>query len=471
MSALPGPIDAFVTETAGALGCDPALVALPCLAVVTAAIGNAHAVRLKSGWTEPSVLWTGAIGESGTLKSPAFEAALEPLQSRQIEAFKRHEKALSRFAIAQKRYSVLYASWKSKRGTEDPPGEPRCPEAERLIVQDTTVEALAVRLAHAPRGLLLAREELSGWLRSFDAYRGGRGGDEAQWLAMYGARCLTVDRKSGPHVTIVVPRAAVSITGTVQPSVMRDVLGRKHFESGLVARFLLALPPRATKRWTSAVVAPATLAAYDRAIAELLALRPVSDEDGVQAPVEVALDAEAHEIWVEFYNRHAQRQAAATGHEAAMLAKIEGVAARLALLSYCVRVAGDPTLGLRIDATSLRAAVRIAEWFAHEALRVYAIFRESPGAQARRRLGEWIRRKGGRVTARDVTRGPRRFRGSANLAEAALDDLVRDGLGQWEDVSPDRRAGRPTRAFVLRDDTQPESADSVATVTKPPRQA
>ena len=70
---MPGPIDAFVTETAGALGGDPALVALPCLALVTAAIGNAHAVRLKSGWSEACVLWTGAAS-SGKSDRPFPES-------------------------------------------------------------------------------------------------------------------------------------------------------------------------------------------------------------------------------------------------------------------------------------------------------------------------------------------------------------------------------------------------------------
>ncbi len=57
---------------------------------------------------------------------------------------------------------------------------------------------------------------------------------------------------------------------------------------------------------------------------------------------------------------------------------------------------------------------------------------------------------GGRVTVRDVTHGLRRFRGRADEAEAALGRLAAAGWGDWEEVPPDNRGGRPTRVFRLR---------------------
>jgi hypothetical protein len=66
IEALPGPLGDFVREGAAALGCDPAYLALPALAVAASAIGNARVLRLKRGWDEPSVIWSVIIGESGT---------------------------------------------------------------------------------------------------------------------------------------------------------------------------------------------------------------------------------------------------------------------------------------------------------------------------------------------------------------------------------------------------------------------
>ena len=66
---------------------------------------------------------------------------------------------------------------------------------------------------------------------------------------------------------------------------------------------------------------------------------------------------------------------------------------------------------------------------------------------ARRQLVEWIERKGGSVTAREVQQGHRRYK-TAQDAEAALEELAAGGLGYWE-LSPTGQRGHPTRRFIL----------------------
>jgi hypothetical protein len=70
--AFPEPIRAYVSQGALALGCDPAYLALPALAVAASAIGNTRTIRLKRGWEEPAIVWSAIVGDSGTLKSPAY---------------------------------------------------------------------------------------------------------------------------------------------------------------------------------------------------------------------------------------------------------------------------------------------------------------------------------------------------------------------------------------------------------------
>lgn len=76
--ALPEPLASFVRQGAAALGCDETYLALRVLSVVAAAVGNSRTVRLKSDWTEPSVIWTVIIGDSSTVKSPALKLAVRP---------------------------------------------------------------------------------------------------------------------------------------------------------------------------------------------------------------------------------------------------------------------------------------------------------------------------------------------------------------------------------------------------------
>jgi hypothetical protein len=200
----------FVREAARVMRCDPAMIALPLLAGMASAIGNSRCIELRPGWTEPSVLWTVLVARSGSMKSPALELALKPVYRRQDEAMGRHVEAVERYRADRLSYERDLAAWKRGQGGE-PPAEPAEPNAERCIVDDCTIEALAARLSENPRGLLVGRDELGAWFGSFNEYKGGKGGDAPKWLSMHGARALIVDRKGS--ATIYIPRASVSITG------------------------------------------------------------------------------------------------------------------------------------------------------------------------------------------------------------------------------------------------------------------
>ena len=78
------------------------------------------------------------------------------------------------------------------------------------------------------------------------------------------------------------------------------------------------------------------------------------------------------------------------------------------------------------------------------------------------RLVELIRRKGGRLTARDLSRGDRRYRNNVKLAETTLENLVQAGFGHWEDAPPGPKGGRPTRFFVLKDSYVDGAVDETA---------
>jgi len=249
VESLPDPVAGFVRAGSVALGCDPSYIALPLLAALASAVGNTRSVRLKDSWSEPCVLWTAIVGDSGTMKSPAFELALRFLTRRQSEAFRQYGEIREAHEEEMLRHDAALRTWRHKRANngEPPPTKPLAPVPERLIVSDTTVEALAMILESQPRGVLLARDELSGWLGSFDQYRSGRGGDAASWLSMHRAGPITADRKTGQRI-IHVPRAAVSVAGTIQSEILQQALGREHFQDGLAARLLVAMPPRRAKK-------------------------------------------------------------------------------------------------------------------------------------------------------------------------------------------------------------------------------
>ncbi|GIK17956.1 MAG: hypothetical protein BroJett004_01200 [Planctomycetota bacterium] len=447
---LPEPIRGFVTEAAKAIGCDASYIALPLLSGLASAIGNTHRIALKRGWTEPAIVWTAIVGDSGTAKSPALELGLRPIRKRQHDAMKEHAEAMKQHADALAMHERDAAHWKRSKSDTPPPAKPEAPIADRCWTDDATTEALAVLLQQNPRGLLMVRDELAGWF-NFDRYAGGKGGgDAAKWLEMFGGRPMVVDRKTGG--TLYVPRAAVSIAGGIQPETLRRALGQEHRDNGLAARLLLTCPPRKPKWWTEADVNADTEAAVALVFDRLFGLTPETDDDGDERPRLVTLADDGKRAWVTFYNEHAGEQVNLSGDEAAAWSKLEGYAARLALVVHLTRwAAGDTTLRdpARVDEASIAAGVVLARWFGDEARRVYAILGESDEGRESRRLVEWIDRKGGTATVRDLTRGPREYRGDPERAAKALGELVAAGVGRWEVDDHAGGRGRPADRFRL----------------------
>jgi hypothetical protein len=449
--SLPDPIRGFVAAGAKAIGCDASFLALPLLTAIAASIGNTRRLELKRGWYAPAILWTAVVGESGTAKTPAFKLVMHAVRERQRKALKRHKEEMKRFLVEYEMWERDYLKWKGAKGdVGEPPEKPEPPAAERFIVSDTTVEALAPILLTNLRGLLLARDELAGWIGSFDRYAGKNktGADAPQWLSTFNAENIIVDRKTGTQKTIFVPHAAVCVTGGIQPGILQRALSPEHRESGLAARLLLAYPPRKAKRWTDAGIEANAEDELVELFERLYERLQPEFSDGEPRPALVRLTPEAKTAWVSYYNAHAAEQVDLTGDMAAAWSKLEEYAARLALIIHYVRwAAGDVANERMLDVTSMRAGIELANWFKNEARRIYLILDESDTQRDQRRLVEWIERRGGTVAIREVQAGCRWLR-APGAAEAALEELVKAGRGTWEQSQPGQR-GKPARRFRL----------------------
>lgn len=142
------------------------------------------------------------------------------------------------------------------------------------------------------------------------------------------------------------------------------------------------------------------------------------------------------------------------GDLAAAWSKLEGYAARFALLDHLVRLVSDEPALSGVDEHSVKTGVALARWFADEAARVYAEIggdKEPPEAREQRELIRIIRDHGGKITARQLMQASRRYRASTEEAEAALGRLVAANLAMvWVD-NHNKGGGRPTVVYTLLD--------------------
>src|SRR5205807_1633456 len=125
-------------------------------------------------------------------------------------------------------------------------------------------------------------------------------------------------------------------------------------------------------------------------------------------------------------------QAAVDGELAASFSKLEGYAARLALVHHVVdRVAQHESDHCPIGRTSMEAGIALSQWFAGEARRIYSTLGETIQETETRRLVEFIESRGGQISARELQRSSERKYPRAETAEAALQALVEAELAGW----------------------------------------
>jgi hypothetical protein len=218
-SQITGPLGNLVRSTA----LPPALVGGAGLAVL-AALSSSAGLVMPDGNREVPAVWVPLIAPRSGAKSPAlFKRALPPLYELENEA--------------RERYSREFAEWK---GLPDPVRlvTPR-PVNPALVIDDTTLEVVARKLARGTGAALVTTDELSGFLQSIGQYKRSSG-DKGRWLSLWsGARWtyerVGADRDGEVGIGLVIERPVVSIVGGIQPH-LHHLLGDD--DSGQRARWL-----------------------------------------------------------------------------------------------------------------------------------------------------------------------------------------------------------------------------------------
>jgi hypothetical protein len=441
---LPPPLAEYVARSAEAIGCDPCLVVMPALAACAAAIGDARAIQVKHGWIEYAIFWTLVIAPSGAHKTPAMKAAMHGLEEAQRKSFEV-------FQRAEAQHKAAVADW--IKG-EKKAAEPTPPKLASYWIGDATLESVGALLDTNPRGLLQKRDELSGWLGGFDKYSGGN--EAAQWLEFHSGNSVRIDRKGGEKKTIYLPRALVSVTGTIQEPVLRNLLdgdNKKYFHNGLAARFDMAMPPERTRQWREDITAPALVRQYEELFQDLLTLAPQIDADtGRREPVILSFSPEAKARFVNFVNSHgAEMRGFKSDQLKSAWSKLEGQAARLALVFQVIREIHLPSPdenATTISADTLDAALAWIEWLKNETRRIYYTLMQKGNARQADKLMTFARRKGGSITAAAAARAGAGGRDAAEV-EKIMVGLVAVGFAEWH--WPDQpKGGRPTHYFRLK---------------------
>ncbi|UNE54015.1 YfjI family protein [Bartonella machadoae] len=244
-------------------------VAVSAICALATVIGNGVRIAPKqhsNNWKIVPNLWGMIIGQPSARKTPAMQAALTPIAHLQKEWYQEWKKQKKRAKIKEileelnQKEKRKQASKALKKGDSEAANallsETLSKDNEkddclsRFIVNDVTVEKLGELLNENPRGLLMVRDELSGFLANLELkeYQTDRG----FYLQVFnGDQLYTYDRIG--RGTIHIPNATLSIIGGIQPSriipIIQAMLSGKA-DDGLLQRFQMMVWPDKIKKCT-----------------------------------------------------------------------------------------------------------------------------------------------------------------------------------------------------------------------------
>jgi hypothetical protein len=336
-------------------------IEIPACALISAAgacIGRIRGILIKQGWIEHGNLWIAIIGESGMGKSPATKPIFRPI-------FKKEKIWNDEFKEALRKYEVALKEYEDKRKTNKgeslppPEGPPKC---EQLLVDDITLESLTDALDSNPRGILQARDELSGLIQDLDRYSPKDGGSKSRYMSSYDSGPWKVNRKNKKAPSFI-PNACLSIFGTIQPKALSTIFKDIDTATGFLPRFLMVRANQTTPPfWTDETVSQQVH--QDLAILVDKLLNYEFSIDG--EPLVIGVSLKAKSIYRDWYNQQVAEpwQDADEKIYEAVLAKLRGQCLRLALILHCLQAAENNYSELTaVTEETMKRAIIIANWF------------------------------------------------------------------------------------------------------------
>jgi hypothetical protein len=451
LDLLPSSFRPLVEDVSDRMQTPPDYAAAASVVALAGCVNRRALIRPKaedSSWLVTPNLWGTNVAPPGFMKSPILRAITGPLARIEEVWHATHAQESSEYYAAKEEADLQLQAWREnvkrafKRG-ETIPTQPdnslKPPLQRRLVLTDSTFEKLHEILRENPAGVLVIRDELTGWLAELD--RPGREGERAFFLqAWNGDTGFTIDRIG--RGSIYVPEVCISLFGNIQPSRLRwylsESLGGGPSDDGLFQRFQISVWPDPPKCW-KLVDRPPNVQALGMTERVYDALANLSADD----PVRMRFDPEAQQL---FFGWLAELEGKVRGDSGLAppivghLAKYRSLMPSLAAifeLADIVAAGGNFHHETSVNLEHARQAAAFCDYLESHAQRIYSCV-ASPDWRAARDLVRHINR--GDLQAIFTTREVY-LKGWSGLDSP---DRVRRALGLLEDGAWVRRAESPS---------------------------
>jgi len=443
---LPTELAAYPAAFAASTGLDPSITLASAVCTAAAALSDDFQVVADSrtAWMQSARLWVVVIGPPGAGKSPGQRAMQAPLWTIQRE---------------------LVDAWEAEKRALGPDSKD-LPIRPRVIVNDTTVEALSGVLTTTQRGLLLSNDEFESWMGSLDAYRGNKGPsrDRGEFLRLFDGGPHTVERVN--RGSVFVPNWGLSILSATTPAALAKI-SRQLPEDGLIQRFVLICAGRQSTPADFLGNVEAARDQYDELIRRLYFAQPRAHKG------KVPLSFPAAAMFKEWRAKNQMMQEAMASISSAFeshLAKHPTLVLRVALTFHAAQVMNQPDAQARdpaafpVSPQTMDLAIQFMARATQHAMPVYLGMKGGSDAfELARDIGRAILARGQPlITRREITQGVRTFRSAEPYVQgAALRVLVdsawiRPGDGGYAKAEPTRYDVNPALFVRMAEEAKRE---------------
>lgn len=310
------------------------------------ATATGSSVRIHNGsWGDNAILWLAIVGKSGTGKTHPLELAIKIIEKRDK---KNHEEFLSQLQNFEEQ---------ENRGTK--------PKYVKTILRDYTPEKLGETLSHNKNGVQIFKDEMIGWIKSFNQYSAGA--DQQMYLQLWNGGVFTVDRVS--KAPIRVDDTNVNVLGGIQQTRLKELASNGRADDGFLSRMLFVFPTNVKPvDFTGNKIEDKHLNNYENLINNLFDVTPKT----------LKVNTEQIKIFQDWQHRTVKENFD-DDVERLIQAKLQTYVWRFALILEMMEQASTNSNSDIISNKSLVDAIRLAEYFRANALKVAdVIFNDSP---------------------------------------------------------------------------------------------
>lgn len=331
----PKVIQKLIKNASSTVGFNKEYLSAGILSSSATAIGNSTKIYNGSYFEKP-ILWLSIIGRSGIGKTHPLNFTKKPIEDKDKHAY-----------IVFKNALQDYEQQESKNNK---------PRYSTHILKDFTPEKLADNLQYNNKGALIFKDELIGWINSFDQYK--KGGDQQLYLELFNGGTLAVDRVTKDPIRV--EETNVNIIGGLQPKVLKILGANNRNDDGFLARFLFVYPKNPKPfLFTGEAIDKTHVENYSKLINNLYDA-PSGNLKATQPIIDTYISWQ-HEKVKEYHNDDI---------ETLIQAKLQTYVWRFALILECMSQATSCNYSETVSKKSIDDAIILAEYFRINAFKV-----------------------------------------------------------------------------------------------------